>query len=331
MAASPARRESARAALRDAVHARSAQAPRASRDATLRAVAQAAGVPLFPPAPSSVATVAAALKAAGYKSAPLYLSQWKVEARRRGYALCPATRQAFADAARATSRDTHPTQRSRALRPEDAARVRDPVVRDSLLVCCWWMLREAEARALSRKDIALDLRRRTASLRLATSKAGPEGRGATRTLQCTCKAHEDAKWRTLCPFHACARLLSASRERRCEGAMPGPSGARWKKGHLARLVRQWVRATALGGEATSRWGGHSCRRGGAQFFHRMGVPLSATKHMGRWGSDAIYRYLEELEVDTEGVAPSAIRELIRQHGSEPGRRGARNYGRAAPL
>ena len=309
VAGDPRRAEEARKALEDATYARTARGPRESRLATLESVASASGVSLYPPSAAGVKAVAAALKEAGYKAGAQYLSDWKVESRRKGHELEAACAQAFEDAARAVARDTRPEQRSKPLRPELVARIPDEPTRDCLLVCCWWLLREAEARALSRKDVAFDRTERRVALRLTSSKTDPEGRGASRTLSCTCAAAGPA-WRVLCPYHACRRLRGASRANRCEGLMPGPGGARWKQGHLAKLLRRWATLLDAGQPADGRWGGHSCRRGGAQWYHRMGMHLSTTKHMGRWGSSAVYRYIEEVEVDAADVAPRAVRALV---------------------
>ena len=97
----------------------------------------------------------------------------------------------------------------------------------------------------------------------------------------------------------------ASVERRCVGFPPGPQGRAWKIGEIALLLREGRPQEAGAG----RWGGHSCRRGGAQFYHRMGIHLSVIKYMGRWGSNAVLRYIEEVEVVPEELAPRVVRRL----------------------
>jgi hypothetical protein len=42
----------------------------------------------------------------------------------------------------------------------------------------------------------------------------------------------------------------------------------------------------------SRYSGHSFRRGGATFAHRLGVDPLLIKHMGDWRSDAYMRYID---------------------------------------
>ena len=47
------------------------------------------------------------------------------------------------------------------------------------------------------------------------------------------------------------------------------------------------------GEPLPRFGEHVCRVSGAQFLSRLGYSLEAIQLIGRWGSDAVKRYIQE--------------------------------------
>ena len=102
----------------------------------------------YPASADIVRAVAASLKRAGYKSARNYLSEYQAENARRGHRAPVGVAMAFRDARRAVSRDTGPTLRSRAARPEDIVRMSKGPLRDTLLVGRWWLLREYELWAL---------------------------------------------------------------------------------------------------------------------------------------------------------------------------------------
>ena len=83
-------------------------------------------------------------------------------------------------------------------------------------------------------------------------------------------------------------------------------GARWRAGGWARALSEHL-SPLTPYESGRSWGGHSCRRGGAQFLARRGCPVGTIKWMGRWGSDAVLKYIEELEQPDAEVAAKALR------------------------
>ena len=204
-------------------------------------------------------------------------------------------------------------------------RIDVPWVRDALLVACWWLLRGAELRALKRADVSFSDDRQEATVRLPVSKTDQEGKGAERTLRCTCAiARGASKWRALCPTHACWRLWRRARATGAEWLTCQDDGSRLSERGLARAVETHLGPIARQG-ALQQWGGHSCRRGGAQFLARMGVPYATIMWMGRWGSDTVLRYIREAEPDNEELAPDAVRALmVREQ-----RRGRGSAGRRA--
>eukprot|EP00971_Amphidinium_carterae_P208380 4134561-Amphidinium_carterae.1 len=54
-----------------------------------------------------------------------------------------------------------------------------------------------------------------------------------------------------------------------------------------------------------RFGGHSWRVSGAQFFAAMGVDMAAIKALGRWGSNAVEGYIADAATfATPSLAPA---------------------------
>ena len=82
------------------------------------ALAKAAGIEMFPFHVSELRTLAAAMRAAGYKSFRNYLSDHVTEARRRGQELNSREKVEYRDVLRAVCRNSVPTQQSRAARPK---------------------------------------------------------------------------------------------------------------------------------------------------------------------------------------------------------------------
>ena len=60
----------------------------------------------------------------------------------------------------------------------------------------------------------------------------------------------------------------------------------------------------------SMFSGHSFRRGGATFAHRMGVPPLLIKLMGDWSSDAYMTYIEHCTPEDLARLPRALAKAI---------------------
>ena len=305
VAASPDRLRAAVQELHGARLARSSVGPRRSILRTLKALAEGAGFRLFPASSAKIAKIGAALKAARYRAARNYLNTYKLENVRRGHVLSHRAVQLFRDTVRACQRDVAPVARSRAVRPEDLGPLRPKWLRDALVVSCWWLLRESEIRSVKTEDVSFSGDKREVSLLLPRSKTDQEGRGVERNLKCACTS-EDRAVAWLCPTHACTRLVARARECGSPWLMGDASGARWRAGGWARALSEHL-SPLTPYESGRSWGGHSCRRGGAQFLARRGCPVGTIKWLGRWGSDAVLKYIEELEQPDAEVAAKALR------------------------
>ena len=294
--------------LEDARFAASSQGPRKARRRTLERLAAAASFELFPPTIEKIRHLAAALRASGYKSARNYLSEYRTDGERLGFKLGVRAERELSDILRAVSRGTGPTRQSRAARPEEAIHIPSAWFRSQVLVACWWLLRELEARSVKVTDVTLGTKCRSATLRLPCSKTDTRGVGVERTLLCSCKVSPSEYARTLCPAHACKALLRRARNLRSEFLFSDEAGNPWGARCFGRAVGSHLGPVARR-EVGWSWGGHSCRRGGAQFLARTGASLATIQWMGRWGSDAVLRYLQEGAQQDESIAMAAIANL----------------------
>lgn len=89
-----------------------------------------------------------------------------------------------------------------------------------------------------------------------------------------------------CPVAALRRLFSED---------PQPHDAPLfrfiQQGFPRQTLVQWIRTyLELAGESKAGYSGHSIRRGATQDAHEMGIPTDDIMALGRWTSDAVYRY-----------------------------------------
>jgi len=215
---------------------------------------------------------------------------------------------------RAAKRGIGPPQRAGCFRVEilaeiawDAstvARGAPADMRDAVLICCWWLLREIEGSSLKMSNVG-KVRSgefgKEVELRLGVTKTHIQGIGKRRRLRCIC--NEGDKWSKLCPVEAVER----QRVRRGSvdendfffvDAMGQPTS---KSG--------WIAALRVGLECEDgSLSGHSMRRSGAKFLAHRGLPEWLIQFMGRWGSGAVRLYIEEAYAEmSSGVSAAAAR------------------------
>lgn len=250
--------------------------------------------------------IAAALKAGGYRTGAQYLSLYKQVATQAGHLWSPQLEQAKTEAARSLERGMGPARRAHTLELEAfvLGRASSHSV-DTIIVGSLWMLRGAELAALLLEQAVVDLAAGTATVALGATKTDARGQGCRRTLRCSCGSGSSSSsggtplGRAMCPVHALARL----KEKAIAGGftpkhplIPGSSGRALSAAAARRLLRD-----ASGAPLTE----HSLRRMGAQLYARRGVPLPIVQFLGRWGSAAIERYVEEALASRAAWAPLA--------------------------
>ena len=307
---------------------------KATRAGLWTAVAAAMGVEPFPLTPEKVLGFAAVLKEAGYRSGYFYLTEVQQQHVRAGFVVDGPLQTTMADAKRGLERALGPPGRSAEIRPEswdelaadlDAQEVElDRQVdspRGGLFV--WglgtgWLLREIELSLLNVHSETLRLHEDgSVTLRISTSKTDPGGRGAARTLPCTC----GRRGRPSCaPCSARVLLEEAmsawggdresdeARLRPLIGTMADP-GVVVAKAAIVRAARADVGLLQSRGRvlvSPAEVTGHFMRRSGAKHLARQGYPLHRIQWLGRWGSAAVLAYVEEAaEEAPESARPAS--------------------------
>ena len=323
-ACAPDSRAAALAALRQDEYARSAQAPRDSRWKTWCRIAGAWGLQPLPLTVELVQAIAAALKQAGYRSAEQYFSiakQHHIEETRslpqqdvllairratrsvaRGLG-GPARKDAFRIEGLAPARLHAPSQS--VVRQEDIA---DPL--RLALLGAWFMCRGIELLCARTEHIVISPAPLRVTWLLPASKTDTAAAGVSRTHGCVCQGGEAP----LCPVHVMLQLLAALPHR---GRVPGPLfPTRSGKDPTPEAIRDAIRtAAAAAGEPLTapspsggtrqRFGEHALRVSGAQMFARWGLALYEIQLLGRWGSDAVERYVQEAPLTrlATGITP----------------------------
>ena len=321
----PSVREQALVALDRDTKAKTTHVSDDSRLVTMASWAHAWGLQLFPPTIASFKAIAATLKLGGYKSAQVYLTVYRVEAERRGYASSPLLARSLKDWKRSCSRGLGGPVRPRPLPLESlgalpAARepwsVEGPVnPRASIIMGSWWMCRELElssSRARLVELTGLDSTQPSARWHLPASKSDTEALGSARSLSCACAS----VGRPGCPVHCMwdhlCFLAQRFPDRFADGMpnwdlplFPSASGDVVPKAEMAKTIE--FAASELGvplaaPDGSERISGHSLRVSGAQGLARLGWDLWAIQLHGRWHSDVVKHYVQEAHLTPVGGA-----------------------------
>ena len=168
------------------------------------------------------------------------------------------------------------------------------------------MLREMEVACLDlhQDTVKIDDATGNVTIRISVSKADPQGRGAARTLACSCSSTRLPSCAACCAKVLLEDALQAwGGDRASESARLVPlvgTIARNTDVIKKKAVIEAAQADAallaemgLMTESPEAVTGHFMRRSGAKHLARTGVPLSKIQWMGRWGSSAVLAYVEE--------------------------------------
>ena len=168
---------------------------------TLAAKVSESGRPL-PLSIQTVERVAAALKAAGFKSGPQYLGELRLAHVEAGYEVGSWLSRSLRLCKKALERDSGPTRRAPEVKAEQISTLKAKVGAGSRKMLEWpdlsywwsmtWMLREIELRELRWKHVLIREDDKLVTLRICKSKVDQMGAGVRRTLTCcgkhTCEA-----------------------------------------------------------------------------------------------------------------------------------------------
>ena len=328
-------REAAAAALTDGMLAPGTRATKEAKINTLLKFARAADFELFPLTPDTLGPILGAMKKAGYRSIETYLGEARLRHVQLLHPVSEPLKLFFKDAVRSAVRGRGPVKRAPVVVLETLVELRvqeewseqvavagGPAAPwDAFVVSCWWMLRGAEALALTCGQCSVGLGQGSkAELRLGATKMDIQGTGRRRCFSCICG--ESGRGRNeLCPACALARLLRRGTdqdpptERRL---LVDPAGQHVTHAGLRKTWKLMLQAAEKlddsGDPCEADVTEHTPRRAGAQFHARRGLALWQIQYLGRWGGNTVEVYVGEAFSDlradwslSSGDAPTTKR------------------------
>jgi hypothetical protein len=314
-ARNPAEVECAVDALRREKFARSTVGPKESRCRLFFAIARrACGVPVYPLTSETLETVAGVLKHADYRSAHMYLNEAKLKHIEDGFEWTLQLERQRKLCETSCLRGLGPPKKAGEIRLREIANLPEQeaslagsgpmFTKRTWLIASFWMLREIELAGLRVHESHIAVGEDWAELCLPMSKTDTGGLGKRRVLKCLCSikdmADGHAAGSTICPVCALKRQLtfacgragvSRNEDRALEIPLfPTATGETASKEATIQAWKAMVSKRPEGEEI----GGHSARRSGAKTMSRCGWELWKTQFHGRWGSDAVKGYTEEV-------------------------------------
>ena len=170
------------------------------------------------------------------------------------------------------------------------------------IICCWWMLRGIETAAARLADVWFETTAfgRMVLFTLPCHKTDTVGLCITRSHPCTCSDNLAA----LCPYHTLETFIRCNHvpntTRTDEYLFYGRQGGAITHLETIEVFRNAIASTGaeltrLGpqGQVLHRFNEHVCRVSGSQFLTRLGYPFETVQLIGRWGSDAVRKYVQE--------------------------------------
>ena len=316
-AAKPANAPQALQDFRDNIYARSARAPLDARWTTWCKICSAWNREPVPLTPELIEMVGASFRFGGYRSSAQYFSRARKEhIRVTGMPTPAAVELAIRDAVRSIERGMGANAAKDAFRLDaldfDFASKGSSfsLAHGMVVLGSWFLCREIELANLRVKHMAVDTAAKQVTLTLASSKTDTVGSLVHRKHSCYCGVVPE----NICPYHAALRIAdecSADPEDFLFSPTPGVPLSKPQTIELIHDVLQSAgvnlsRPGAPDEADVQRFGGHCLRVSGAQHLCRMRIPVSTIMLLGRWGSRAIERYVQETELeDLFPVAPSA--------------------------
>lgn len=280
--------------------AKTTLAPAAARWNTCKRFAAALSLDTTPVTTELLEGVTALLIAGGYRSGDLYLSTLKRRHIMTSHAWGDLLALEAADCRRALLRGQGVAKRAPVVKLEscwaDSTKYRELRLGDTqraseldmVNVACWWMLRGLEVGSILATQVEeydeAAVGRFGVRVKLGPTKNDIAGTSAPRGYLCLCAS--DLVPPIGCPACSLKRVLGASVK------TTGHSAALFCDASGAALSRNaWLeilaRVTGL-----AAVGEHTPRRMGAQLLARLHVQKDVIKFQGRWGSDAIEKYIE---------------------------------------
>lgn len=304
-AASPNERTAALANLKQDVYAQSNNGPQLSRMKTWNQIAQAWGMPPMPMTIELIEAVGASFKQGGYRSAHLYFAAAKKDHTMREGSFPPDLEIKIRDTIRSIERGQGPAKLKDGFDIQDLTNInlykhspRFETNFHTVVVGCYFLTREIELSATLRKHVRIDTQRKVVSWTLPAMKTSTRGELTERSHKCMCNmvSHK------ICPYHSMKRLMElnpVSADTEDTAPLIHHDGEPLNKMAMIQNIREVLQAARIpttreGLEGpVERFGGHALRVSGSQHMTRLGFPTNLIMLLGRWGSMAILRYIQD--------------------------------------
>ena len=295
-------------------------------------ISRARGEEPLPLDPEKIRLNVAILRCSGYRAVKSYVYEARDRHVRAGFPVSPQLNVAVQDAKRVAERALGPVQRAEEVKPawwngfmeEHGVMVEDNEASQETpnaglltwVVGTPFVLREVELRGLTldARCVQLETKDKVVTLSLPVSKSDPGGRGAKRSLGCTCKGRNDF----FCPFHVVERIVQ---EQSCRLHVNDRGGLTDKLPLIGQRgdPRYFVDKRTMVTEAQrhvelmqdvgfakecdrTRITGHFMRRSGIKEMARNGCTFSSIQWFARHSSQVTWAYIEEAWSETPAHA-----------------------------
>ena len=308
--------------------AKTTRGPRESRWKTWQHLAKLRKMPALPITIDLVDKIGSAFKAGRYRSAKLYFCRARQEHVDKYHAsLAPDVEAAITKAIRSINRGKGPDKPKDNFQLEQLRDLHrcEQAIRSHLLLhgieehelplCCttvaicstWFLLRGIEIAAAQWDDWFLDDDQQCLRWNLPVSKTDTEAKGAMRSHHCSCSSTVS----TICPYHTAKRYRDL--HRKTAGPLfqdqLGHPLSKQTVARLAEALAQHLQSTNMDEwptDTVQQWAEHAFRVSGAQMFARAGLDLYLIQLLGRWGSRAIERYVQDAPLANTAWAARAV-------------------------
>eukprot|EP00435_Cladocopium_sp_Y103_P060721 s29_g22.t1 len=291
--------------LQDDVYSQSNSGPQVSRMRTWRQIAAAWGLPALPLTPELIKAVGASFKRGGYRSSHLYFGTAKKEHILQFGSISQDLEVMIKDVIRSVERGQGPSKLKDSFNLRDLAQIdlnhptSDFQIHYHMVVLgCFFLTREIELSATLRRHIRMDDEKKTVSWTLPATKTCTQGELTERTHKCLCRSLPAQ----LCPYHCMTAVLALTREA-WEHTDDGPLFLQeydhMTKPFTIECIREVLTAAHIQTQRqgtdglVERFHGHCLRISGSQALVRLGFSTTLIMLLGRWGSNAIFRYIQD--------------------------------------
>ena len=298
-------REKALADLEADVYSRSNGGPQVSRMKTWTKIAKAWGLAPLPLTPQLIRAVGASFKAGGYRSAHLYFGTAKKQHIIAHGGISQDPEVAMQDVIRSIERGQGPSKLKDGFPMMQLMQV-DLGAFDSafavkfimVVLGCYFLTREIELAATLKKHLHLDTHRMVVTWTLPSSKTDVKGSFITRAHKCMCQSVASK----LCPYHSAyelQKLTYNAADPSGEAPLFSTDMEFMSKQQTIANIREVLSAAGIETQrqgsdgAVERFHGHCLRVTGAQFLTQLKFSSQLVMLMGRWGSQAILRYIQD--------------------------------------